>query len=47
MAQKALLNDLDDYLFDQSRAHGLGLDPLQIDQILGDVVRVLQARFRQ
>jgi type I restriction enzyme R subunit len=45
-AQKALLNELDDFLFDQSRARKLELKPAQVDEILADVLRVLRARFQ-
>lgn len=46
-AQKELLNELDDYLFDQSRERSLNLTPAEIDDILTDVMRVLRARFQK
>jgi type I restriction enzyme R subunit len=47
VAQKELLNELDDYLFDESRAHGLALSTTDIDAILTDAVRVLRARLEK
>ena len=46
-AQKALLNDLDDFLFDESRNKSLGITASEIDKILAEVMRVGKARFRR